>query len=133
MSKAQTDIRTTSYDANTANAAGYQGSLDDALSQVRQELDIAAPNKARVELLHFLGASRDIREMSGEMIENDLAVYLRRANLFTSPEDDSVEYGKPDENDAILVELFDQPQHSRFSLEYAMARFPNSFPKPVQS
>lgn len=98
MAKAQTDIRTTSYDANTANAVGYQGSLDDALAQIRQELDIAAPNKARAELLHYLGVDRDIREMSGEQVDNDLAVYLRRANLFTSPADDSVEYGAPSDD-----------------------------------
>ncbi len=58
MSKAQTDIRTTSYDAATANAFGYQGTIEDALAQIRAEDDVAPTIKARAELLHYLGVDR---------------------------------------------------------------------------
>jgi len=58
MSKAQTDIRTTSYDAKTANAFGYQGTIEDALAQIRSEPDIQPTISARAELLMFLGVNR---------------------------------------------------------------------------
>ena len=58
MSKAQTDIRTTSYDANQANAAGYQGTLDDALMQVRAERQFPVTNRGHDELLMFLGVNK---------------------------------------------------------------------------
>src|SRR5271166_903301 len=58
MSKAQTDIRTTSYDAKTANAFGYQGTIEDALAQIRSEPDVEPTTSARAELLMFLGVNR---------------------------------------------------------------------------
>lgn len=114
MSKAQTDIRTTSYDADTANAVGYQGTIADALAQVRAERKVLPTIQARQELLKFLGADRDIRLMSGEQIDNDIVVYLRRANLFTQPEDDTVVYFGADEVSESPV--------SKYSVGYAQSR-----------
>jgi hypothetical protein len=122
MSKAQTDIRATSYDANQANAVGYQGTLDDALAQVRAERDFPVTNRGRAELIYFLGADKDIRTLSGEQENNDLLVYLRRANLFMKPADDSVTYYSG--NDDTIGE---QPNVSIYSLEYAMQRWPENF------
>jgi hypothetical protein len=130
MSKAQTDIRTTSYDANQANAVGYQGTLDDALAQVRAERDFPVTNRARAELLHYLGVDRPIEQMSGIQLHGNPFArdgYFEDYYGYLSVEDDSVQYGKPDADDALLVELFDQPEHSRFSLEYALKAFPGSF------
>jgi hypothetical protein len=58
MSKAQTDIRTTSYDARTANQYGYVGTIDDAIAQIRSEPDVKPGMKARDELMVFLGVNR---------------------------------------------------------------------------
>lgn len=77
MSKAQTDIRTTSYDAASARPHGYQGLIDDVVAQIKAEPD--APHQGlqgREELLHYLGVDK---------VPTTLAV----------PEDDSVEYGAP--------------------------------------
>lgn len=125
MSKAQTDIRTTSYDAATAKPFGYQGTIDDVLAQIRAEDDIQPTVKARAELLNFLGVTRKPGTFSGQ---RDLpagvpVVYtgygFRR--LFLIAEDDSVEYGAP--------EAPKQPGDglSPFSLEYAMQRWPENF------
>jgi hypothetical protein len=127
MSKAQTDIRTTSYDALTANPVGYQGTLDDVLAQVRAEKNIPAKAiTARQELYRFLGITKAKSELSGTQAPGPHmpGVYIFPMN---EDEDDSVQYGKPDADDALLVELFDQPKHSRFSLEYALKAFPGSF------
>lgn len=116
MSKAQTDIRTTSYDANTANAVGYQGSLDDALAQIRQELDIAAPNKARAELLHYLGVDKHVADLSGlQSLPGSYAKRWRPEN--TQPEDDSVEYYDADDR---LLKALAAP--SKYSLEFAISQ-----------
>jgi hypothetical protein len=40
MAKAQTDIRTTSYDALAARPDGYQGSIDEVIAQIRDEDDL---------------------------------------------------------------------------------------------
>ena len=37
MSKAQTDIRSTSYDALSARPFGYQGTIDEVIAQIRAE------------------------------------------------------------------------------------------------
>jgi hypothetical protein len=59
MSKAQTDIRTTSYDARHANPDGYVGTIDDALAQIRDSRDfIVVGPQARAELLKYLGVDR---------------------------------------------------------------------------
>jgi hypothetical protein len=59
MSKAQTDIRTTSYDVLAARPFGYQGTIEDALAQIRAEPDEQAQHiSARAELLRYLGVDR---------------------------------------------------------------------------
>ena len=62
MSKAQTDIRTTSYDVKAARPFGYQGTVQEVLAQMRAEDDgiegQAQHVSARVELLKFLGVSK---------------------------------------------------------------------------
>jgi hypothetical protein len=75
MSKAQTDIRRTSYDAATVNPNGYVGTLEDALAQINAELEIQPfPISARTEMLMFLN------------------VPMQSA---ADTEDDSVEYRDP--------------------------------------
>jgi hypothetical protein len=74
MSKAQTDIRRTSYDAATANPDGYVGTLDDALEQINAELDIQPfPISARTELLMFLGVNRP--DGTTQKVEDDNVEY----------------------------------------------------------
>jgi hypothetical protein len=59
MAKAQTDIRTTSYDALAARPEGYQGTIDEVILQIRYEPRRQAQDvTARVELLNYLGVSR---------------------------------------------------------------------------
>jgi hypothetical protein len=59
MSKAQTDIRTTSYDVLAARPFGYEGTIEDVLAQIRAEPNLQAQMlTARAELLHFLGVDR---------------------------------------------------------------------------
>src|SRR5271166_6564889 len=59
MSKAQTDIRTTSYDELAARPFGYQGTIDDVLAQIRSEPNVPRNRlNGRAELLMFLGADR---------------------------------------------------------------------------
>jgi hypothetical protein len=95
-SNAVSDIRASSYDAATANAVGYHGTIDEALAQIRAEPDVKPfPISARTELLMFLGVYK---------IPSKVSV----------PEDDSVEYGVPGEP-------------SPYSLDYAMARWPQNF------
>lgn len=127
MSKAQTDIRRTSYNAATANAAGYVGTIDDAIAQIRAEPEEARAywplniSRERAELLDFLGVNRPLRLMSGIQqhatdveVTKDLLARMARARV---PEDDSVEYGVPE-----------QPREpSRYGLEYARKRFPGNF------
>jgi len=57
MSKAQTDIRTTSYDELAARPNGYQGSIDSVIAQIRGEGGWQSKPRfsARSELLHYLG------------------------------------------------------------------------------
>jgi hypothetical protein len=121
------DIRATSYDAATANTHGYQGTLDDALAQVRIELEPAATywplnmSRSRFELLGFLGLNRPTFTMSGQQvfptasrITQDL---LARMSQRVHPEDDSVEYGAPE----LPVGM------SKYSLEHALRNWPENF------
>jgi hypothetical protein len=57
MAKAQTDIRTTSYDEPNANAFGYQGTIEDALEQIKSSPSVPRFTRgyAREELLRYLG------------------------------------------------------------------------------
>jgi hypothetical protein len=120
MSKAQTDIRATSYNAATANPNGYVGTIDDVIAQIRAE-----PNEVRVywplnmsrerhELLGFLGVIRRSRPMSGVEME----VYSEDDfdhEAYT--EDDSVEYGAPE---APVEPGF-------YTLAYARKAWPHNF------
>lgn len=103
MSKAQTDIRTTSYDGATANPFGYIGTIEDVLAQIRSEADIKPTINARAELIMFLGADK-----------------IPSAGPSTA-DDEGVWYGAPD--------VPKQPWDglSPWSLEYAMLRWPQSF------
>lgn len=77
MSKAQTDIRSTSYDAATANPYGYQGTIAEALAQIRAERGPVRLYSAdvvrrgvRAELLRYLGVELRLIE-SGPSVEMD--------------------------------------------------------------
>jgi hypothetical protein len=99
MSKAQTDIRTTSYDAANANPEGFQGTLDDARMQAAREIDTGSdPTYTRYELLAFLGV--DKIPSAGPSVELD----------------ENPRYG-------------DEPstEPGFYSLEYALKNFPGSF------
>src|SRR5271155_3065512 len=70
MSKAQTDIRTTSYDELSARPFGYQGTIDDVIAQIRAEPNVVPPRlNGRAELLMFLGA--DKVQGTGPSVEMD--------------------------------------------------------------
>jgi hypothetical protein len=119
MSKAQTDIRTTSYNAATANPRGYQGTLDEALAQVRAELDETRTywpyniSRERHGLLGLLGVFKPKAELSGRQEPG-----LPRAMEFTPDAGlDDVEYGAPEA----------PPEPSFYSLAYAKKHFPQSF------
>jgi hypothetical protein len=118
MSKAQTDIRSTSYDAATANAVGYVGTIEDALAQIRAEDDVPAKNRARAELLHFLGADKSVTELSGIQAPPDHmpGVYVFPLN---EEEDWSVHYGEP--------ERVESAEPGFYTLSYALKHFPKAF------
>jgi hypothetical protein len=69
MSKVQTDIRTTSYDANSVRPDGYQGDIDEVLEQIRLEPDTQHQGpRGRAELLMFLNVDR-VKD-----VERDLSI-----------------------------------------------------------
>ena len=121
------DIRSTSYDAASANPEGYQGTLDDALAQVRSTPDPVSiywplnMSRSRYELLSFLGVNRPKFMMSGKQQSPDHASVLRgvldHIVRRTHAEDDSVEYGAPE----LPVGM------SKYSLEYALENWPENF------
>jgi hypothetical protein len=121
------DVRSTSYDAATANPHGYQGTLDDALAQVRAELNPVATywplnmSRSRHELLGFLGLNRTTFTMSGKQQSPDLDRVLRSMLKHIAQsahsEDDSVEYGVPE----LPVDM------SKYSLEHALNSWPENF------
>jgi len=125
MSKAQTDIRRTSYNAATANPYGYQGTIDDAIAQIRAEPDEVRAywplniSRERHELLGFLGVLKSKSEMSGEQIE----VGMPGAYIFpmNEDEDDSVEYGAPEQPPE------QPPEPGFYTLAYAQKNFPSNF------
>lgn len=107
MSKAQTDIRTTSYSADSARPNGYQGTIDDALAQIRSESDTQHQGpRGRTELRMFLGVGP-----KHESVSNGPSVEL----------DANPRYGD--------LEPPKQPwdAFSPYSLAYAMARWPQNF------
>ena len=99
MSKAQTDIRTTSYDALTANPDGYQGTIDEVITQIRSNpyTTYTGPS-ARSDLLHYLGVDRG--PSNGPSVEMD----------------EDARYG---------FEPSTEP--SFYSLAYALKHFPGNF------
>jgi hypothetical protein len=100
MSKAQTDIRSTSYDAASANPFGYQGTIDDALAQIRAEpLNHYTGPSVRSLLLQYLGVDY-MGWMDGPSVDMD-------------------------ENPRYGFEPSEEP--SKYSLAYALAHFPGSF------
>ncbi len=122
MSKAQTDIRATSYNAATANAVGYIGTIDDAIAQIRAEDDeVRAPwtlntSRERFELLGFLGVHKRIfsgvQGAPGWNVDGD---YHHPAA--PTVEDWSVEYGAPEA----------PREPGKWSLAYAQKRWPECF------
>jgi hypothetical protein len=103
MSKAQTDIRTTSYDEVAARPFGYQGTIDDVLAQIRAEDDAQSQQPtARAELIRFLNVGGP--SVGGPSVEMD----------------ESPRYG--------LDEPADEPGF--YTLAYALKHFPHSFQPP---
>jgi hypothetical protein len=126
MSKAQTDIRTTSYDAATANAVGYNGTIENVLAQIRAEAHISPKNAGRAELEHFLGVDKSVTQLSGvQAAAHHPGVYVFPMN---EDEDWSVEYGSPS---GIAKTVYQQDTAgaslSPYSLEYAVSRWPQNF------
>jgi hypothetical protein len=71
MSKAQTDIRTTSYDELTANPDGYTGTIDEAIAQIRtSQFNFYSGPSARSELEMFLGVNK-VPTGNGPSVEMD--------------------------------------------------------------
>jgi hypothetical protein len=112
MSKAQTDIRTTSYDAAHARPFGYQGTIDDVIAQIRAEPEEVRAywplniSRERFELLDFLNVHK---------VSWHFGPWRRQ--FMAKVEDDSVEYGAPE-----------QPQEPSFyTLDYARKAWPHNF------
>ncbi len=113
MSKAQTDIRATSYNAATANPNGYTGTIDDVIAQIRSEPEevrtywpFNTMSRERYELLGFLGILKVAQQYSPW-----------RNRVMAKVEDDSVAYGAPE-----------QPVEPGFyTLAYAQKHFPGCF------
>jgi hypothetical protein len=99
------DVRSTSYNAETANPYGYQGTIDDAIAQIRAE-----PEEVRA--YWPLNISRERHELLGF-----LGVLNVPPRLIGGREDDSVEYGVPE---APVEPGF-------YTLAYAQKHFPQSF------
>jgi hypothetical protein len=61
MSKPVNDVRASSYDPLTANSIGYQGTIEDALAQIRTEANLSSTaGTAREQLLKFLRVSPQV-------------------------------------------------------------------------
>jgi hypothetical protein len=100
MSKAQTDIRTTSYDELAARPFGYTGTIDEVLAQIRAEPNVKIPRlNGRPELLVYLGVDADAPS-KGPSVEMD----------------QDVRYGFDEDLDP-----------SFYTLAYALAHFPENF------
>ncbi len=102
MAKAQTDIRTTSYDELAARPFGYQGNIDDAIAQIRAEPNVKGNRlNGRAELLVYLGVKDG--PSAGPSVELD----------------ESPRYG-------------DEPstEPGFYTLAYAQKHFPESFARP---
>jgi hypothetical protein len=83
MAKAQTDIRTTSFDVRNANGFGYFGTIEDALAQIRAEQDHGSdPTYTRYELQSFLGVHKILS--AGPSVELDKDVWYGEPDV-TAP------------------------------------------------
>jgi hypothetical protein len=77
MSKAQTDIRSTSYDALSARPFGYEGTIDEVIAQIRAEDDLYSSYfsdrpTGRTELRVFLGVPpKHLSVSTGPSVELD--------------------------------------------------------------
>jgi hypothetical protein len=121
------DIRSTSYNAATANPNGYTGTIEDVITQIRAEPEEVRGywplniSRARRELLDFLGVTRKPGEYSGQRGEASgvPVVWTGRGfrRLFLKPEDDTVEYGVP--------------EPGFYTLAYARKAWPQSFSDSV--
>ena len=121
------DVRATSYNAATANAVGYVGTIEDAIAQIQAEPDEERPywplriSRERYELLGFLGVLRSAGEMSGLRGWSAGIPTVWTGNgfrtLFRTPEDDAVEYGAPDQPD----------EPGFYTLAYAIKHWPHCF------
>jgi hypothetical protein len=123
MSKAQTDIRTTSYDALSARPFGYQGTIDEVIAQIRDEDDLYSSYfsdrpTGRSELLHFLGADKSVTELSGFQLKQ---IHMPAVYVFPMNEDEdwSVHYGEPDSDSPKKLGVYDP---GFYSLAHAKAR-----------
>jgi hypothetical protein len=124
------DVRSTSYNAATANSKGYVGTIEDALAQIRAEPDeVRAPrafdpqtfnlSSERAELLGFLGVLKPRDRLSGRQryVRMPLEYVYPTHFSFLDEDLDRVEYGAPD-----------QPEEPGFyTLAYAMKRWPHCF------
>jgi hypothetical protein len=111
MSKAQTDIRATSYNAATANPNGYTGTIDDAIAQIRAEPD-------EVRAYWPLNVSRERHELLGFLGVHKAGAWGPWRNAYmVKAEDDTVEYGAPE---APVEPGF-------YTLAYARKAWPHNF------
>jgi hypothetical protein len=85
MSKAQTDIRSTSYDELAARTEGYQGSIDSVIAQIRGEGGAQSHDydpTGRTELRIFLGVPPKHESVSaGPSVELDVGVWYGEPEL----------------------------------------------------
>ena len=116
------DVRSTSYNAATANPDGYMGSIDDAIAQIKAEPDEVRGywpmnmSRERYELLGFLGVHK--RNFSGVQAPGperpDSPCEYCDGSCY---EDWSVEYGAPE---APVEPGF-------YTLAYARKAWPHNF------
>jgi hypothetical protein len=113
MSKAQTDIRTTSYDVWAARPHGYQGDLDSVLAQVRSEPDTQHQDpRGRTELRMFLGVAAKHESVSnGPSVEMDASPRYGFEPSPRLPRYEDRNFIVPAGSDKVI---------SKYSLEYAL-------------
>jgi hypothetical protein len=118
MSKAQTDIRTTSYDELAARPDGYIGTIEDALAQIRAEPDIGkySSSYTRWELEYYLGVRRS--PSAGPSVELDQDIRYGTPDTVTLPEGERL----------AGVEVWGAAHEPGFyTLDYAMKHWPHNF------
>jgi len=107
------DIRSTSYNAATANPNGYTGTIEDVITQIRAE-----PEEVRG--YWPLNVTRERHELLGFLGVHKAGVYGPWRNAYMAKvEDDTVEYGVPAAQP--------EPEPGFYTLEYARKAWPQSF------